>query len=293
MHMNTVVIDGVTYTKTGTLAKQFRYTTDYIGQLCRSGKVDAKLVGRSWYVSEQALADHSSKRLETVRQDEIALQDKSFSGDGADIVRIIAPLSKTTKKMLRNSFTPSHVMNSFATIRYEPDPVDLLPVISMQLSVPKIKQPDAKISISDLSSKITSSNLQNDLASFPVTINQHRPIKIKVVEGTPDLISHPSTHYHTNNVTNQAYVAPAGLTLVSAISAPTVKNISFIPTSVTMSKLTSVHSSFYVMSLIAVLVVGVGVIIATLALDMEVQYSGAITTTNFSFNQTALVNLFK
>ena len=34
------------------------YAKDYIGQLCREGRVPARLIGRSWYVLEAAIQDH-------------------------------------------------------------------------------------------------------------------------------------------------------------------------------------------------------------------------------------------
>jgi len=34
------------------------YTKDYIGQLCRAEKIDARLVGRNWYVSEESVVKH-------------------------------------------------------------------------------------------------------------------------------------------------------------------------------------------------------------------------------------------
>lgn len=34
------------------------YAKDYIGQLCREGRVPARFVGRSWYVLETAIQDH-------------------------------------------------------------------------------------------------------------------------------------------------------------------------------------------------------------------------------------------
>ncbi|PIQ69005.1 MAG: hypothetical protein COV91_00765, partial [Candidatus Taylorbacteria bacterium CG11_big_fil_rev_8_21_14_0_20_46_11] len=36
------------------------YNKDYIGQLCRDGRVDARLVGRSWFVSEDDLLRHKN-----------------------------------------------------------------------------------------------------------------------------------------------------------------------------------------------------------------------------------------
>ncbi len=56
--MDEVTIKGVTFRKTTILAKKYGYTTDYLGQLARAKKIRAKLIGRSWYVEEQSLADY-------------------------------------------------------------------------------------------------------------------------------------------------------------------------------------------------------------------------------------------
>jgi len=42
--MDKVVFDKKEYTKASIAAKQFKYTSDYVGQLCRLEKVDARLV---------------------------------------------------------------------------------------------------------------------------------------------------------------------------------------------------------------------------------------------------------
>ncbi len=36
----------------------FGYTSDYVGQLCRSGKLERKMIGRSWFVSEESVIKH-------------------------------------------------------------------------------------------------------------------------------------------------------------------------------------------------------------------------------------------
>ena len=47
-----VDIEGVTYISSKRAASEYGYTTDYIGQMARAGRVRAKLIGRSWYVLE-------------------------------------------------------------------------------------------------------------------------------------------------------------------------------------------------------------------------------------------------
>ncbi len=63
--MEVVIFDGKEYVKASVLAKKFRYTADYLGQLCRGKKVDARLVGRAWYINLESLNDHRDGRYKS------------------------------------------------------------------------------------------------------------------------------------------------------------------------------------------------------------------------------------
>lgn len=56
--MDEILIEEKRYISSKRAAKITGYAKDYIGQLCREGKVPARLVGRSWYVLETAIQDH-------------------------------------------------------------------------------------------------------------------------------------------------------------------------------------------------------------------------------------------
>lgn len=56
--MDELIIDGQVYVPSRRAAEITGYAKDYIGQLCREGRVEAKLVGRSWYVLETSLREH-------------------------------------------------------------------------------------------------------------------------------------------------------------------------------------------------------------------------------------------
>lgn len=56
--MDELLIDDRKYVSSKRAAKITGYAKDYIGQLCREGRVPARLVGRSWYVLESAITDH-------------------------------------------------------------------------------------------------------------------------------------------------------------------------------------------------------------------------------------------
>ena len=53
--MDELEISGKRFLSTRRAAKDHKYTSDYVGQLIRGGKVVGKKVGRSWYVEEQSL----------------------------------------------------------------------------------------------------------------------------------------------------------------------------------------------------------------------------------------------
>lgn len=56
--MDEILIEDKRYISSKQAAKLTGYAKDYVGQLCREGRVPARLVGRSWYVLESAIQDH-------------------------------------------------------------------------------------------------------------------------------------------------------------------------------------------------------------------------------------------
>lgn len=56
--MEELIIDDKKFVSSKRAAQITGYAKDYIGQLCREGYVEAKRVGRSWYVLEAGIKDH-------------------------------------------------------------------------------------------------------------------------------------------------------------------------------------------------------------------------------------------
>jgi hypothetical protein len=56
--MDTLTLDGKNYLSSKRAAEITGYAKDYIGQLCREGRVEARLVGRNWYILESSLHTH-------------------------------------------------------------------------------------------------------------------------------------------------------------------------------------------------------------------------------------------
>jgi hypothetical protein len=59
MLMNkSILIDGKEYISAVRVAKKIGYASDYIGQLCRSGKIAGTLIGKTWYVDYPSIVNH-------------------------------------------------------------------------------------------------------------------------------------------------------------------------------------------------------------------------------------------
>lgn len=56
--MNELTIGDKIYVSSKRAAEITGYAKDYVGQLCREGHVEAKMVGRSWYVLESSIREH-------------------------------------------------------------------------------------------------------------------------------------------------------------------------------------------------------------------------------------------
>jgi hypothetical protein len=56
--MDELVIGEKRYVSSKRAAEITGYAKDYVGQLCREGYVEAKMVGRSWYVLETSITEH-------------------------------------------------------------------------------------------------------------------------------------------------------------------------------------------------------------------------------------------
>ncbi len=63
--MNELTLDGKVYVSSKRAAEITGYAKDYVGQLCREGHVEARLVGRNWYVLETSIREHRFGKKES------------------------------------------------------------------------------------------------------------------------------------------------------------------------------------------------------------------------------------
>ncbi len=145
--MHSITIDNEKYVKATDIARELGYTADYVGQLCRAKKVDAQLVGRSWYVSESSIRHHKKNRYRsTAKKDRQHIKTNVgvTDTDGQDPYPIRVSYAKT-------GAMSSEVQPSFYTrvgtgqkVVYTPDDSDLIPTTSnKKTGVIKVQLGDA------------------------------------------------------------------------------------------------------------------------------------------------------
>ena len=110
--MEVLVVEGEKYVKASSIARDLGYTSDYVGQLCRGGKVEAQLVGRSWYVKEDSIKSHKATRYRSTK--------------------------KSTQKAIKN--TPQNATQTTKSFEaklasYEADATELMPLTGQSVAL--------------------------------------------------------------------------------------------------------------------------------------------------------------
>lgn len=125
------------YVKASVIARELGYTTDYVGQLCRANKVDAKLFGRSWYVEKDSILGHKSNRYRTTAAKSIkAIREIKPESKDEKVTVLPIATKKEQRFYIHNSLKPSP--------RYTVDDSELLPQIQK-------KQGNLRVNLADAS----------------------------------------------------------------------------------------------------------------------------------------------
>ncbi len=164
--MEVLVLDGKDYVKASKAAKDLGYASDYVGQLCRSGQVDAHLIGRTWYVNKDELGTHrvEKKRIARVKAREYAKRS----------IEEHRQQSTETKNISRN-----------IVIQYEHDDESL---------IPETRKLDIR---SEKENKKTRITADEDIGDEKTIINKGEKVqmqgKIKIVDVTDGVIDGDTT----------------------------------------------------------------------------------------------------
>lgn len=134
---DSIILQGKTYISARRAAKKINYAQDYVGQLCRAGKLDCTMIGRSWFVTEESLFAHRENAIDTPEQKEskatqaIETEIKTAIADSAVPTSVVVPVVSP--------------LQSFP--RYEAEKKSLLPELNKKVpltfSLPKNVAPVA------------------------------------------------------------------------------------------------------------------------------------------------------
>jgi len=122
------------YIKASEVAKKFRYTQDYVGQLCRNKKVDARLVGRTWFVvmdsvTEYRKTKHTDRKTKSVNKSKnnpVFINKHPRNTKPTPVAAVIrSKTAKNTSAQLHHSLP--HYTDRVA-ISYDADQVAMIPV---------------------------------------------------------------------------------------------------------------------------------------------------------------------
>jgi len=122
--MNSVEISGVRYVKASDSAKAVGYTADYVGQLARAGKIDAKQVGRAWYVRDGELVSYKKENVRSNKEKTRAEMHKH--------IHAVETVVQAHHKIHNSIYTPPAVSEfqkrlTHTSVRYEKDDRPLVP----------------------------------------------------------------------------------------------------------------------------------------------------------------------
>jgi len=129
--MKSISIDSEKYVKATDIARELGYTADYVGQLCRARKIDAQLVGRSWYVSEVSIRNHKNSRYRSTKSTSkkalvTSLETKDLDAKDTFIVPVSVIKDQNETLYAKEKFysrSPIHVKTTYHT-----DESELIPI---------------------------------------------------------------------------------------------------------------------------------------------------------------------
>ncbi|MDE2041276.1 MAG: hypothetical protein KGI59_02755, partial [Patescibacteria group bacterium] len=119
------IFEGKKYISARRASEISDYSSDYVGQLCRAGKLDCRMVGRSWFVTEESLHLHKANVLhDEIYRNRIENLKGSKKKDAVEVVAApvvpaAAPIESVSSASSRDN-----------QISYSADDRPLLPVLS-------------------------------------------------------------------------------------------------------------------------------------------------------------------
>lgn len=244
MNMDTIEIKGIKYEKASRIAKNFSYTSDYVGQLCREGKVRAEQVGRAWYIDPESVVAYQEHRYETDEITDKKNSDQTSNPEKKIVVKKEHSKSVSTSdthqrgtELLHKSSINWQVSQPAVPVyrpffSYEADSAELLPITKKNTNEKELSSDRKSLAVSDGAVNNALKNKDISQASNQKVVSAiqgTKPVKIKkyttIAEVNGKKLTIPATGTESLEMQNSAIVQSPAATLASQASQEKVTDI--------------------------------------------------------------------
>jgi hypothetical protein len=197
--MEYISVGEKTFVKANKIARELGYTADYIGQLCRADKVEAKLIGRSWYVEESSIRSHKHNRYRSTKATTQKELQQAISERKPE--RAAAPTQ--VERAIHQAPLPSgrfyrHQSATLIAPRYAQDDAELLPVLKKPAPAKLPKPRILSVSLADAET-ISVENKEKESRFSPTELPEVR-FKGRLKVASADDIEEPTEVSEPTNV---------------------------------------------------------------------------------------------
>lgn len=146
-----LILEHKTYISARRAADITGYTSDYVGQLCRAGKIESKILGRTWFVLEESLLKHKEINDQVKTNKKTAKKRKAFQAKEerreareSEFKSLLSSSFGETpnEEILKNNEQPKTYL-----FKYEAEQAPFIPLINKKISEDEALKSGRKISV--------------------------------------------------------------------------------------------------------------------------------------------------
>jgi hypothetical protein len=130
------------YVKASQAAKRFKYTQDYVGQLCRGKKIDARLVGRVWFVNLESITQYRTTKHATQKKAAKGIPTAKIKTTKSAVESVVR--AKTARKLQEVFPKEAKQAVRHMSATYSPDKTSIIPVLGSRDVIPSSEKATPK-----------------------------------------------------------------------------------------------------------------------------------------------------
>ena len=128
-----IILEGKNYISARRASKLMNYAQDYVGQLCRGGKVDARMIGRSWFVTEESLKAHRESTIDNTPEERAQKFEKKIETTTRETIQ--ESIQEIKQEKVLSPIEPTVTSTSISSFKYETEKRSLLPELNKKVPI--------------------------------------------------------------------------------------------------------------------------------------------------------------